>query len=196
MGLFSKRKREPVVHPDVARRIHVRLDAATVVSRMEAYSRIAGPIEPTPVHVDHVDGWTTVVITGSVHPQAVHNLAHWIMERRDAPIVLTVDAGTGRSGYWLVPDADFDDWWIGYTDDATPITVSVPDNVWVAGDHHSEPSGNSHDALARLEVPEAAAATTGSATHAVRLEDSGSALNPTNEATMPSRSALAVPRNV
>lgn len=186
MGLFSKRKAEPLVYAEVERTVHVPAGFDDVAAHLAAYSELWSPkhAQQHEVSVGVAGGWTAIRLPAAVHPWQLHNLAYWML---DCPgvdaahdVLAESAAGPDHPGYRLVRDPDIADALSGWDDAGTGWTVRIPLNQIVRGD----------------DVPVSRAITTPSGYQdwravPVLLEDPGRGMNERNESTHPSRASLA-----
>jgi hypothetical protein len=186
MGLFTKRTAEPIVHPAVARRVHVDAPFDEVVSHLEAYSNLWSPkrAEAHRVMVGVTGVWTTIKLPKSVHPWQLHNLAFWMLDcpglsHGDGTVIAHSAAGPDYPSYWLVRDPEIGDALCGWDETGQGWTVLVPGNDIVryedvpVGRTVANPSG--HDDWVPVEV---------------LLEDPGRDMNVENVSTAPTRRRL------
>ncbi len=190
MGLFKRKRREPVVHPVGVWRIHCAADQPSVVARLQAYADLGGSGDPVELQLDTAEGWATVVLRGPLHPWAPHQLAMWLLDGPDARVVMVAEPAGTRPGYWLVDDAH-DSWMSGYDDTGTAVTVDVPSNEVVRGDALDHPPRTATEVLRAFGVPAGLWTTTGTVGIALTLEDPQHDLNPTLEATHTTRDGMA-----
>lgn len=183
MGLFSRKKAEPVVHPAIVRTIYVAADEAAVVERLAAYSSLTSPrhAPEQPVGIATVNGWTAVRLPDLVHPWQLHNLAFWLL---DCPgvngrLVATSAASDGHPAYALVRDPQIDGALCGWDEAGGGWTVDVPTNRIARPDPPPVPSP-----IARPGGFESWRSV------GVRFEDPGREQNPRLEAEFRSRKQL------
>ncbi len=196
MGIFSKRVVEPLVHPEVARIVHVRARATDVIAHLDVYSGLWSRrrAEEHQVEIGEVDGWTAIRLPRSVHPWQLHNMAFWMLDcpatdharppadstsLDSSEVIAESAASPDHAGYRLVRDPAVDDALCGWDDDGVGWTVHVPGNDVVRGEDVPVPRS--------LPVPSG---------HrdwrwiGVLLEDPGRGMNERNEPTMPTRARL------
>jgi hypothetical protein len=189
MGLFSKKKAEPVVHPQVQREVFVQATEPAVRVKLDEYSSLFSPKRTVEhdLQLSVSGGWVAVRLPDAVHPWQLHNLAYWLLDcdRPDAAagasaeVIAVSGAGLGHAGYRLVRDDEVPDALCGWDDDGNGWTVQVPGN----------------DIVRPEDVPVSRSLSVPSGFHtwhtvSVRLEDPGSDMNPTNEQTFKSRKQL------
>ncbi|MGYP001824533192 len=185
MGLFSKRKAEPISYPAVMRLVHVPATTDAVVAHLEEYSGLWSPkrAQQHEVLVAQAVGWSAVRLPDEVHPWQLHNLAFWMLDcpgRRDGDDVIAESAaGPGHRGYVLIKDPELGDALCGWDEDGAGWTVNAPDNDIVRGEDVPTPREgqipSGYDDW--KSVP-------------VLLEDPGRGMNEGNESTLKSRRAL------
>jgi hypothetical protein len=185
MGLFSRKDKEPLVHPDVQRSVYVRADIADVRSQLVDYSSIAPPKHSVPhtLRVYTAGPWVRVDLPPAVHPWCFHNLAFWLLDTPGVSAELVAVSGPSPThpGYRLVRDPEASDALCGLDDDGTPWTVEVPSNRIVRGE--PVPATDTFQLPADGELAPAGSVE-------VMLEDPGRAMNPTNGANAKSRKSL------
>lgn len=189
MGLFSKKKSEPIVHPAVHREIFVRAEEQAVRTKLDEYSSLFSPKRTVEhdLQLSVSGGWVAVQLPDAVHPWQLHNLAYWLLdcdhpESTDgvsAEVIAVSEAAPTHPGYRLVRDDEVPDALCGWDDAGDGWTVQVPGN----------------DIVTPEDVPVARSLTVPSGFHTwytvgVRLEDPGHDMNPANESTFPSRKRL------
>jgi hypothetical protein len=189
MGLFSRKPKEPIVHPAVERTIHVEVDRAAVPPHLDGYWEIMGRrARELEVGIASSRSWVRLTLPrAGVHPWEAHNLAYWLLEL--GTVVVVVGPSPDRPGYHLLRADDPNDLLEGWTDDGEPVTVHVPGNDVVRPD--PEVAGIARSAAAALRdvgVPHDGWADHG--TILVFSEDPGHDLNPAMAATRRSRAAL------
>lgn len=183
MGLFNKKKREPRVHPAVARRVHVAAPIDAVVAQLDQYSQLHSPKHAAELTLQvgqTSDGATVVRLPGAIHPWLFHNVAIWLLDTPDQQLVTAVSAaGAAHPGYWLVRDPEMMDCLCGLDDEGRGWTVNVPMNEIARPDGVPVPA---------MSIPTDDAAEMRSV---VMLgEDPGHDMNPDNEATEATRKKL------
>jgi hypothetical protein len=183
MGLFSKKDRTPVVHPEVHRTIAVpaRLDA--VVEQLRSYSALHSPKHAS-LHrllLSEDDGWTVVELPPAIHPWTFHNMGFWLLDTSGAAdgTVIRSGATAAYAAYSLVRDPEVADCLCGIDENGEGWTVSVPTNRIV------RPAPVPATARAVAMTPSASAHTI-----EVLAEDPGRDMNPTNAPTVATRKQL------
>ncbi len=183
MGLFSKSKAAPVVHPPVERIVYVRASEPDATAHLSAYSSLFSPRHSSEhqLRLAVSGGWSAIRLPDAVHPWQLHNLAYWMLdcEGADQHVIAWSAAAPHHPGYRLVRDPDVPDALCGWDDSGDGWTVQVPANDIV----RPEP----------VPVPRALSYPSGFHSWrnvAVRLEDPTPDLNPGNEPTFPSRKSL------
>lgn len=185
MGLFSKRKAEPLVYPEAERVVHVPAGRDVVVAHLDAYSELWSPkhAERCELSVGVAGGWTAIRLPGAVHPWQLHNLAFWMLDcpgRKDAHEVIAVSAASrDHPGYRLVCDPDVADALCGWDDVGQGWTVQVPGNRIVRGEDVPVPRALSVPSGHREWRPVWAL-----------LEDPGRGMNERNESNVKNRRSL------
>lgn len=188
MGLFSKRKDEPIVYPAVDRTVHVAADRDAVVAHLAAYSELWSPkrAREHEVSVGVVGGWTAIRLPAEVHPWQLHNLAFWMLDcpgRDDSHHVIAESgAGPDHGAYRLVRDPEVPDALSGWDDRGEGWTVQVPLNRIVRGED--------------VPVPQALSVPSGHQdwrSVPVLLEDPGRGMNERNESNAKNRASLDQP---
>lgn len=184
MGLFSKKQREPVEHPEIERSIIVPAAVDDVVARLRAYSDLHSQkhARSHELTVGESDGWVVVGLPRTLHPWTFHNIGFWLLDTpgEGERTILRSGPAPHHGAYDLVRDPEIGDCLCGVDDAGNGWTVLVPTNEIVRPE--SVP--------ARAEVPEIEPPTN-ARTVAVLMEDPGHDMNPANEATRGSRSRLA-----
>ena len=188
MGLFSKKQREPLEHPEVVRSIEVPAGEADVVRQLNAYSGLHSPkhAREIVVRVGEQMGVVHVELPLRMHPWTFHNLAFWLLDTpnaRDGLVLRSASDGTNPA-YSLVRDPDMGDCMCGVDADGTGWTVHVPGNEVTKGEPVPATA-----APPSMSMPATWTEVT------VLVEDPQHDLNPRNEATAKSRSGL-IPRHM
>ncbi len=184
MGLFSKKTRETVVHPSVARSITVPAPAAAVIAQLNAYGDLHSPkrAAATTMRVGSVGEATVVELAPTMHPWTFHNLGFWLLDTEPSAEALVLRAGPSpdHPAYALVRDPEMPDCLCGFDADGDGWTVAVPTNDIVRGE-------------AAPRRPDVGAPIHGTLTEVVEIltEDPGPDLNPTNAGTVATREKLA-----
>ena len=189
MGLFSRRTKEPIVHPRVERTIYVETTARSLDDHLDGYAEIMGRhARDLDVVVWSSGGWLRLDLPDQgVHPWELHNLAYWLLELGD--VVVVSGPSPELHGYHLVRADDPNDLMEGWTDAGEPMTVHVPGNDVVRPDPEvAMPASTRRDALQAAGVPHDGWTEIDRVT--VRSEDPGHVLNPSMAATKPDRAAL------
>lgn len=184
MGLFSKKKAEPLIHADVARTIWVPAPAEQVATQLLGYSDLHSPkhADQHELQLQHDGGWTQVTLPPALHPWTFHNVAFWLLDTPDGGdgMIAVSGAGPTHPGYALVCDPELGDCLCGVDDDGDGWTVLVPTN----------------EVVRPAPVPAVAAALPSFSggqdvvSLAVLLEDPGRSMNPANVATKVRRDQL------
>lgn len=184
MGLFSKKKAEPVVHPEVKRCIWLRASPDDVIGHLTEYSGLQSPkhADEHQVMVTAAGGWVTVDLPAHLHPWAFHNLAFWLLDTPGGDdLVAASGAAPTHPGYRLVRDPEIADSLCGVDDVGNGWTVLVPTNDIVRG-----------EAVPAEATQTQPTASGGSIPVALLIEDPGRHMNPANQATEPNRKRLSV----
>ena len=183
MGLFSKKKREPRVHPAVRRRIHVAAPTDAVIAQLDKYSELHSPKNATELALTvgtASDGAAVVGLPDTIHPWLFHNVAFWLLDTPGQQLVTAVAAAAPtHAGYWLVRDPEMMDCMCGRDGEGNGWTVRVPMNEIARPDDVPVPT---------MSIPVDDIA--GEVTVTMLGEDPGHDLNPDNDATEPTRKKL------
>jgi hypothetical protein len=184
MGLFSKKRSEPLIRPEVRRSILVPAPFDNVVRQLEAFSELASPKHATPQRmlVGRSGGWTVIDLPATLHPSTFHNLGFWLLDTAEGGggTMLWSDAGRSYPSYALVRDPEIGDCLCGIDAHGAGWTIYVPTNDIVRGE--ATPA----TAAVPSTAPPSALATVD-----ILIDDPGSDLNPANDATATSRRNLA-----
>ncbi len=189
MGLFSRRTKEPVVHPTVERAIHVRSTRESLDQHLDGYAKIMGRhARDLDVRLWSSGEWLRLDLPADgVHPWELHNLAYWLLEIGD--VLATSGPSPQLHGYHLVRADHPNDFLEGWTDASEPMTVHVPGNDVVRPDPEvPAPARTTRDAMGAASIPEHGWVEIGPVV--VRSEDPGHDLNPSMAATKRSRKSL------
>jgi hypothetical protein len=186
MGLFSKKQREPRVHPAVDRTIHVPAPMDDVERQLEGYSALHSfehAVEVT-LRIGEHEGWTTLVLPPRLHPATFHNLGFWLLDTPNGGAGTMLRSGPSgeNPAYALVDDPELSDCLCGIDTLGEAWTVWVPSNEITRAD----PVPATADVSA-LPEPGVLREIT------LRLEDPGHDMNPDNDSTATSRTSL-IPR--
>lgn len=186
MGLFSRRRPQQIDHPPVERTIYVRADADVVREQLAAYSGLWSPkrAEEHDLELGVAGAWTSIRLPDAVHPWQLHNLAFWML---DCPglsgigdeVIAESGPSTTHAGYRLVRDPELPDCLCGWDGRGGGWTVVVPLNEVVTPEEVPVPRA--------LNVPSGFRSL---GPVAVRLEDPGDDMNPTNSPTIDTRRAV------
>ncbi len=183
MGLFSKKQREPRVHPVVSRTIEVPATMADVVNQLRSYSGLHSPNHAAEIVVRMAEagGRTHIELPDRMHPWTFHNIGFWLLDTPNVTdgTVLRSSADGANPGYALVRDPEMGDCLCGADDSGAGMTVYVPSNDIARGE----------------AVPAAAPAPTMTRPGEWRdittlVEDPAHDMNPDNDNTAKSRSRL------
>ncbi len=186
MGLFSKKQREPRVHPVVSRTIEVPASMADVVDQLQSYSGLHSPKHGAEIVVRMAEaaGCTHIELPDRLHPWTFHNIGFWLLDTPNVTdgTVLRSSADGAKPGYALVRDPEMGDCLCGVDDGGVGMTVHVPSNEITRGE----------------TVPAVAPAPTMNQPSewsdvAILVEDPAHDMNPDNDITAKSRSRL-IPR--
>lgn len=188
MGLFSKKKREPLVHPAVTRSIEVPATAADVRHQLDAYSALHSPRHGQQIVVRIGEGATdrtVVALPEQMHPWTFHNIGFWLLDTPNAADGLVLRSGADGTNppYSLVRDPEMSDCLCGVDSDGTGWTVHVPGNEIAKGEPVPGTAG-----------PPSMTEPTCWTECNVLVEDPQHDLNPTNASTAKSRKGL-IPRH-
>jgi hypothetical protein len=188
MPFFRRAKREPVVHPRVARIVYVRasLDAAT--KQLTEYSMLTGRGgEAMEVAVATSGGWVALRLPETIHPWQPHNVAWWMLDTPGATrdgLVADSAAAPTFPAYRFAPDLKLDDTLSGRDSLGRCWTLHVPSNS-LAGPEEAP----IRDVLVHADFGDWRIVK-------VRFEDPGHEQNPSMEATFPSRQAMMLSRRI
>ena len=184
MGLFSKKRREPRVHPTAERIIAVPAPLAAVITQVESYGALHSPKHATShdLVLRHHGEWTTIQLPSQIHPWAFHNLGFWMLDTAGGGerIVVHSSATADHPAYTLVPDPEIGDCLCGIDGNGEGWTVSVPTNEIV------RPTDVPATGTPILPAPHGDEKIV-----SILMEDPGHDMNPANAATVPTRRRLS-----
>lgn len=185
MGLFTKKYREPRIHPVAKRTITVSSRLEDTTNRINAYGSLHSEKHSIrhPLVLTEEAGRTTIELPARVHPWTFHNLGFWLLDTPGGTsgTVLRSSPTPDHPGYTLVRDPELEDCLCGLDDHGDGWTVSVPTN----------------DIARPTEVPvtvDPDRRVPGVERHLVTvlMEDPGHDLNPLNDPTRRSRRQLTI----
>lgn len=189
MGFFRKKK-EPIVHPQVERCIYVRGARESVEQRFTQFDKIMGShARELSLRVETAGDWMRLQPPADgVHPWEMLNLACFLQDL--GPLLLTSDASPTFPAHWLVPTTNASDLFEGYTANEEAISIEVPSNRVVRDDSDVGQLAQSiRDALTAFGVP--ASGWVSASALVVRSEDPQHDLGPTLEDSAESRRSLS-----
>lgn len=134
MGLFSRKPKEPVVHPTVERTIWLRADPIRLGPHLDEYAAIMGKrARAIGVEAWRSGEWLRLSLPREgVHPWEHHNLAYWLLELGD--VVVAAGETADFPAYSAERGPSPLDLFEGHTAAGEPVSFHVPTNKVVRSD--------------------------------------------------------------